>query len=324
MRAKEMLVLAAGATLLAGGAALANDPVPTSDGRTLTPAIAGTVEQTLYPQGCPAIYETFDTTYEPNYGVGWTISDWPQIGCWGPAHKFTSAGDYALCQVLVSATHVTGVNQYRVRLHADDAGGSEPGTALGTWDFTGIPQNQAGPTPLLECDATGISLDNGASYWLSIIASGGASNSWGVLRQSTLPGNERPNATWKCTNWEFRGTLNAGAWRVTGEQGGAGPRISVSGDCPGRVTVAWSNATANKSMAIASASSAGSYVVPGGPCAGTTLGLSSSGLQVNYQGNTGSGAGQVSSSVGTGACGRYVQMIVVGSPCETSNVVQVP
>ncbi len=325
MSMKQMMALAAGAALVAGGAAFANDPIPTNDGRTITPPSVGGVDETVYPSGCPAIYETFNDSFPPNYGTGWTISDWPQIGCWGPAHKFVSDGDYSLCQVLVSATHVTGINQYQVRLHADDAGGSEPGSALGTWDFTGIPQNQAGPTPLLECDATGISLQNGASYWLSIVASGGGSNSWGVLRQSTLPGNERTNATWKCGFWEARGSLNAGAWRITGEQGGGGPSLRLGGQCPGTITVSWANATPNKQMGILFANSTGSYTLPGGPCGGTTLGLSSSGLQLVNTIGTGSGSGQVNGRAGTAACRKYLQLIVRdGSPCATSNVVQIP
>ncbi len=111
-----------------------------------------------------------------------------------------------------------------------------------------------------------------------------------------------------------------------GECSGGGPTLRISGDCPGRVTVAWANATPSRPMGIALANSTGSYTLPGGICAGTQLGLSSSGLQLVYSGNTGAnGSGQVSSNAGTGACRKYLQMIVVdGSPCTTSNVVQIP
>ncbi|GEM_PF-2680027 len=325
MRAKEMLVLAASAAMFAGTATFADGPVAKVDGRTITPPTTDSFDQTVYPMACDPIYETFNDTYPPNYGTGWTVSDWTQIGCWGPAHKFVADGDYALCQILVSATHVTGTNSYRVRLHADDAGGSEPGSALGTWDFTGIPQNQAGPTPLLECDATGISLQNGVSYWLSFVTNGGNGDTWGVLRQSTLPGNERPSSTWKCSFWENRGTLNSGAWRITGDQGGGGVSMRLSGQCPGTITVAWANATPNKQMGILFANSTGSYTIPGGPCGGTTLGLSSSGLQLVNTIGTGSGSGQVNGRAGTAACRKFLQLVVRdGSPCTTSNVVQIP
>ncbi len=327
MKVKKMLILAAGSALVAGaGSTLADSPVAQPDGTTVTRVSTNVGDQNAYPSGCPVAYETFNDTYPPNYGVGWTISDWSQIGCWGPAHKFTANDNYALCQVLVSATHVTGVNQYKVRLHLDDAGGQMPGSEMRAWDFSNIPPNQGGPTPLLECDATGLSLSSGQTYWLSIIASGGAGNSWGVLRQSTLPGNERENATWKCSFWEYRGTLNAGAWRVTGNVGGGGPSLRISGTCPGRVTVSWANATPSRPMGILFSSNTGSFVIPGGVCAGTQTGLSSSGLQLVYTGNTGpNGSGNVSANAGTPACRKYLQMVVAdGSPCSTSNVVQIP
>ncbi len=107
--------------------------------------------------------------------------------------------------------------------------------------------------------------------------------------------------------------------------GGGGPSLRAIGDCPGRVTVSWANATPSRPMAIVYANNTGSFVVPGGPCAGTPLGLGTSGIHIAYQGGTGGGSGQVSTNIGTGVCGHYIQMVVVsGSPCETSNVVQLP
>lgn len=325
MKLRNCLVLATGGALAAGAAALASDPVPMPNGITLTPTPVSAVDPISNPMGCDAFYETFDATFEPNYGTGWTVSD-GFVGCWGPAHRFTADNDYALCEILISATHVTGNNQYMFRLHADDAGGSVPGTVLGSWDVTGLPQNQAGPTPLIECDATGISLDNGSNYWLSMIASSGAGNSWGVLRQSTDPAySSITGANWACTQWNPMNPRNAGAWRVTGNVGGGGPTIRLSGDCPGRITIAWSNVTPNRTMGILFASNTGNFTLPGGACGGTTLGLSSSGLRLVNTVSSGSGSGQVSGSAGTGACRGYLQLVIAdGSPCSTTNVVQIP
>lgn len=105
-----------------------------------------------------------------------------------------------------------------------------------------------------------------------------------------------------------------------------GLRLSLTGDCPGRVTVSWNGATPSRPMGIALANSTGNFTIPGGACGGTTLGLSNSGLQLAYTGNTGAGgSGQVSSNVGTAACGKFIQMVVAdGNPCTTSNVVQLP
>lgn len=318
----KLFALAAGASLLAGSVALADGPVARPDGTTITPASTHIGVQNEYPQGCPNVYETFNGSFPPNFGTGWTISDWATIGCWGPAHKFTADGDYALCQILVSATHVLGTNQYRVGLHKDDAGG-EPGTVMRSWEFFNIPQNEGGPTPLLEADATGIDLLNGQSYWLSIIPSGGNADAWGVLRQSTLPGNERPNASWKCDHWEVFGTINAGAWQVTGTTGG-GYNVAVSGSCPGTVRVDWSGATPNKQQAIVFASNTGNFSVPSGPCQGTVLGLGTQNIRLVNTISTGNGSGQVNGNASGAACGGFLQLVTIGSPCETSNVAQIP
>ncbi len=102
--------------------------------------------------------------------------------------------------------------------------------------------------------------------------------------------------------------------------------LRITGPCPGRVTVSWSNATPSRPMGIVFSSNTGNFVIPGGVCAGTQTGLSSAGIQLVYTGNTGpNGSGQVSSNAGTAACRKYLQMFVAdGSPCAASNVVQIP
>ncbi|MCL4196914.1 MAG: hypothetical protein KJZ69_05420 [Phycisphaerales bacterium] len=108
--------------------------------------------------------------------------------------------------------------------------------------------------------------------------------------------------------------------------GALGPSLSTSGDCPGRVTVSWNGATPSRPMGIVFANTTGNFVIPGGACGGTQLGLSNQGIQLVYSGNTGAnGSGQVSSNAGTLACRKYLQMVIVdGSPCTTTNVAQIP
>jgi len=106
--------------------------------------------------------------------------------------------------------------------------------------------------------------------------------------------------------------------------GNAGLSLSLRGTCPGTITLAWSGATPNKTMGIAFANTTGSFVIPGGPCGGTQLGLSSSGLQLVNTISTGSGSGTVNGNAGTAACSHYLQLVVVdASPCTTSNVAQI-
>ncbi len=108
--------------------------------------------------------------------------------------------------------------------------------------------------------------------------------------------------------------------------GAAGTTLRISGRCPGQVTAAWSNATPSRPMGIVLAAGTGNFVIPGGVCGGTQLGLNNVGIQLVFTGNTGpNGSGQVSANAGTAACRKYLQMVVAdGSPCSTSNVVQIP
>ncbi len=102
-------------------------------------------------------------------------------------------------------------------------------------------------------------------------------------------------------------------------------RVIVVGDCPGRIVLQWANASAHRQMGVVYARSTGAVLVPGGACVGTRLGLGLNGLQLVATLSTGGGNGQVASTVGTGACGGYIQLVVAdGRPCATSNVVRLP
>lgn len=102
--------------------------------------------------------------------------------------------------------------------------------------------------------------------------------------------------------------------------------VRVDGQCPGGVVFSWTGAPPNQQMAILFAYSTGSFVIPGGPCGGTQLGLGSAGLRVVHSGNTGpDGVGEVRGEVPQCGCGRFLEMVVAdGSPCTTSGAVQIP
>ncbi len=106
--------------------------------------------------------------------------------------------------------------------------------------------------------------------------------------------------------------------------GGGGYSLTVGGNCPGTVNVRWAGAQPNKQQAIVFAANTGSYVVPSGPCQGTQLGLGTRNLRVVNTVGTGNGAGQVNGNASSGACGGYLQLVTIASPCETSNVDQLP
>ncbi len=108
-------------------------------------------------------------------------------------------------------------------------------------------------------------------------------------------------------------------------QPGGGFRLTIVGDCPGRVSMQWANATPERQMGVVYARNTGNFLVPRGQCSGTRLGLGASQLQLVATLPTGNGNGQVGSTIGTGVCGGYVQLVVAdGQPCATSNVAQLP
>lgn len=110
--------------------------------------------------------------------------------------------------------------------------------------------------------------------------------------------------------------------RLTIEAGGYTCRIT--GSCPGNIDVNWDGAQPNKTQAIVFASNTGSFTINNGSCAGTQLGLGTRNLQLVRTIGTGSGSGSIGRSVGTGACGGFVQLVTVANPCEVSSVGQIP
>jgi len=119
--------------------------------------------------------------------------------------------------------------------------------------------------------------------------------------------------------------LANGTWRgyEIPELGGSNTyTCSVSGTCPGTVTVHWNNATPNRQQGIVFGNTLGQTTIPNGPCQGTVLGVAGNVRLVNTIG-TGSGSGQVNGTAGTAACGHRLQLVEAGS-CNTSTVGTIP
>ncbi len=105
---------------------------------------------------------------------------------------------------------------------------------------------------------------------------------------------------------------------------GGGYACEISGACPGNINVNWTGAQPNKTQGIVFASNTGNFTVNSGACAGTQLGLGTRNLQLVRTLGTGSGSGSIGRAVGAGACGGFVQLVTVASPCEASSVGQIP
>lgn len=102
--------------------------------------------------------------------------------------------------------------------------------------------------------------------------------------------------------------------------GNGGPTLSKSGSCPGATTVTVTGATPGGPVALAMSASTGSFVIPGGGCAGTVLGLASPAL-VAVLGANGAGTASISGNLPAGLCGRWLQAVDLNS-CGTTNTLQ--
>jgi len=103
---------------------------------------------------------------------------------------------------------------------------------------------------------------------------------------------------------------------------GSSLSLSASGACPGSMTFEIGGATPDGRVAIGGSFDLGSTTIPGGPCAGTEIGLSAPRLLATVTADA-EGSYTVTTSVRAQTCGLYLQVVDFTS-CEVSNVLQVP
>ncbi|MFG0331453.1 MAG: hypothetical protein ACF8PN_16310 [Phycisphaerales bacterium] len=96
--------------------------------------------------------------------------------------------------------------------------------------------------------------------------------------------------------------------------------LTVQGDCPGSTTLSVTGATPNGQVAFLYAFDQGSFVIPGGPCTGTQLGLDSS-VQIGaVETADANGDASVTTNVPPAACGNVFVQAIDGGTCATSQV----
>jgi hypothetical protein len=105
--------------------------------------------------------------------------------------------------------------------------------------------------------------------------------------------------------------------------GSARPTIDLVGaPCPSSVTARATGFTPGGTIAIVRSNGTGAAVVPSGPCLGTVLGLSTSGLGlITTITAPPSGTVNYAGAVSPGVCGKYIQMVDMAT-CTVSNVDQ--
>ncbi|MCL4197913.1 MAG: hypothetical protein KJZ69_10525 [Phycisphaerales bacterium] len=159
-----------------------------------------------------------------------------------------------------------------------------------------------------------LTLTPGTTYALVFDFQGYSGQSIHWMQNNT--GNPGGHSSWWNGGWQY---LRSGwSTQFRAEFRGGGFNIRLTGQCPGQKTLSWSGAGSGQ-MGIILGNGPGNYTIPGGPCQGTQLGLSGpGGLQLYNIIGTNGGQGQVTATVGTGACGKWVQCIKTND-CSTSN-----
>lgn len=118
----------------------------------------------------------------------------------------------------------------------------------------------------------------------------------------------------------MRAALMMIPWMMAGTAHAA-PNLSVTGTCPGPMTVTISGLTPGGSYYLARAQNAGVATIPGGPCGGTEIRLNpaSPGWSVSTLSSPPSGTATFSITAPASMCNRRFEVVDVGS-CQVSNV----
>ncbi len=105
-----------------------------------------------------------------------------------------------------------------------------------------------------------------------------------------------------------------------------GLNLRVRTSCPGGgpARFGWANASPDRTAVLLLSPQTGRVRIPNRyPCAGTELGLASTGLRIAWQGRNDAGGGRVlNATAPPGACGQFVQLLDV-STCNVSEVVPI-
>ncbi|MCC6906562.1 MAG: hypothetical protein IT430_01350 [Phycisphaerales bacterium] len=166
---------------------------------------------------------------------------------------------------------------------------------------------------------------DGGWFWsLSVLDLNPPEGNHAHVRDGWLAHGNGYYGLWNSTVWiehNFRGR-GTPARRIEGQPSSA-LRLRIGGECPGSQSLEVVGATPNGIIAILIGFQTGSYTLPGGPCEGTMLGIGPQAPRVvAIRRADANGRLTLTGSVGTAACGKYLQAID-GATCGTTNVVQI-
>lgn len=182
--------------------------------------------------------------------------------------------------------------------------------------YSGTYTLTSGTNELAFVDVTGssINLNAGDAYVIQITGTG--AGVWGTGSY------ESPNNTLYTLPLYLNSNLYGPEWRIGFHTYMlTGPSLTTSGSCGGTMSFIVSGATPGGKVAYMYARGTGNYVLAGGPCVGTMIGLDSTVRLGGTAGADGAGSATLTTNVPAGACGRiWVQGLDV-TTCGTTNVI---
>jgi len=130
---------------------------------------------------------------------GWTISGPNSIvgQTYAAAMPFTPAGNATVTKLVVSVGYVTGTNGVTVTLNSD-AGGL-PGSALASFDLSGLPQ--FGSCCTLQVSNTGVPVTGGTKYWVVVATGDDTLDTWDAWNQNDTNQTNQPFASYNNGVW---------------------------------------------------------------------------------------------------------------------------
>jgi hypothetical protein len=130
---------------------------------------------------------------------GWTISgpNSPIAIDIAAAMPFTAPGNGTVTRIVVAVGYVTGANGVTVSLNSDSGG--LPGTSLGSFDHTGLPQ--FGSCCTVVVSNGGIPITAGSKYWVVVSTGPDTLDTWDAwnqndTNQTNQPFASRTNGVW--------------------------------------------------------------------------------------------------------------------------------
>lgn len=144
---------------------------------------------------------------------GWTISGPNSIigDDIAAAMPFTSPGNGMVTRITVGVGYVTGANGVTVSLY-DDSGGL-PGTSLGNFDHTGLPQ--FGSCCTVVVSNSGIPISAGSKYWVVVQTGPNTQDTWDAWNQNDTNQTQQPFASRTNGVWSASSGI-LGAFAVQG------------------------------------------------------------------------------------------------------------